>query len=298
MPEGLSDPTKRASLAGGVRVPRMNMQPQTSITESPAWWAIIPLVLGVIAIVVAIVSNWRSGKSSGTTVTRLAGMRIVKAVRSMTAWVYVGSLACIYLAFAMARHYARAALGVDASFEPSLVDAFWLWSAMVFLAFPALILFDNIRGARLSWAMLMGRADQGKQEWSLIVIVAVAAFVYCVTFGLYLYPAIPQTWGGGMPEEARLIFTSAGAAEAREAHFPLCSEIDAEPVIFGGAMPVTSKLVKILYETTDTYLLDTTSTVTDAHSIVSFDKAGVAGVIHPARNPATGAEDTKPVEQC
>jgi len=34
VPEGLSDPTKRASLAGGVRVPRMNMQPQTSITES------------------------------------------------------------------------------------------------------------------------------------------------------------------------------------------------------------------------------------------------------------------------
>jgi len=266
-----------------------------------AWYAVIPLVLGAIAIIVAFTSNWRFGASSGATVTRRAVANAKKGVRSMPARVYVASLACIYLGLAMARHYARAVLGVDASFGPSLVDAIYLWGAMIVLAFPALILFDDIGGARPLWVILMGRADRGKQakqEWGLIVIVTVAAFAYCTAFGLYLYPAIPQTWGGGMPEEARLILTRAGVAEAREAHIPLCPASDATPLAFGRAMPVASGPVKILYETTDTYLLDTTPTVTDTHSIVSFDKAGVAGVIHPARNPATGAEDPKPIEQC
>lgn len=266
--------------------------------------ALLPFIIGVVAIIGAAIYNWHSGKLSGATVTRRSCAKAKKAwddASLLSVGVYGVGIAFIYTVFALARHYALSALGVDASIGQSLEGALYLGTTMLALAFFALFLFDDIKEGHLSRAVLMGRAnqwDQAKKGWGSIIIVAVVTFAYCTTFGLYLYPAIPQTWGGGMPEEARLIFTSAGAAEARAAHIPLCPAIDTVPIAFGGAMPVTSNRVKILYEMTDSYLLDITSTMTDTHSIVSFDKAAVAGVIHPAHNLATGAEDTKPVEDC
>jgi len=85
--------------------------------------ALLPFGIGVLAIIGAAIYNWRSGKLSGATVTRRSCAKAKKAwddASLLSVGVYGVGIACIYTVFALARHYALSALGVDASIGQSL----------------------------------------------------------------------------------------------------------------------------------------------------------------------------------
>lgn len=293
---------------------------------------IVALFLGIVFGLMATISTLLS---PGTT----AALRIKEvaqaAHRSVPVAVYIGGGVFIYGLLCLLR------LSALQDLEGTIGLRLFLDAGLVFVpmfgsAFSALLLFDDLKRAHFSLGSLtqtLTKEQQAGREWTLVVMAIGITFAYCVTFGLYIYPAIPQALGGGRPEEARLIFTGAGGNAARAANIPVCGSGGvASPVLaLGTAEPLVSKPVKILYEGADSYLLDVfleatatapgtrtatpaptatalgirprpaptvTATLPGTHAVVSFDKTGVAGIILPARDPGTGAEGPKTGERC
>jgi hypothetical protein len=145
----------------------------------------------------------------------------------------------------------------DTTFDPNII-LYWVVTNMAVILYTTGLIFSSNNKETDTKKSSFYRIGNMLNEW---FILAISCLAYVVLFTSFIYPVIPEQFGGGQPKQVTILFDPAAIDGIRELGVPI---------------PQTTQLsepVTLLFESSDRYILRLQN-----KQVVGIDKKLVQGV--------------------